>query len=74
MADISTLNGYNLKDAVARQALHGHDVYADVPLDAVFTDTNTTYAISLSGNVLTLTGSDGSTSTATFIDADTTGY
>lgn len=62
MADISKLNGYNLKDAEARRAI------ADGKL------TDTTYTISMSGNTITLTGSDGSASSITFTDADTTEY
>lgn len=68
MSDISKITtpdgtAYNLKDASARAALNGHTVGADVPADAAFSDT--TYTISISNNVITLTSSTGGTSTAT---------
>lgn len=68
MADISKIvlpngNEYNIKDATVRTALDGHTVGSNVPASAVFTDT--TYAISISSNVITLTSSTGSTSTVT---------
>lgn len=40
--------------------------------DITIQDDDTTYTLSISGNTLTLTGSDGSTSTATITDDDTT--
>ena len=67
MADISKIilpsgSEYNIKDASARTALNGHTIASNVPANALFTDT--TYTISISGNVITLTSSSGRTSTA----------
>lgn len=68
MADISKIilpsgNEYNIKDASARTALGGHTISSDVPANASFSDT--TYTISISNNIITLTSSTGSTSTVT---------
>lgn len=41
--------------------VNGHSVEKDVPADAAFTDSDTTYTLTISGTTLTLSSSDGST-------------
>lgn len=69
MADVSKIklpdnSEYNIKDA---GAIHSVKTINSQSIEGTgnITVSNTTYSISISNNVITLTGSDGSTSTVT---------
>lgn len=63
----------NVAYATNAGTVNGHTVAKDVPSNAVFTDNNTTYTLSTSGNNVTLTPSSGSVQSITVPYATTAG-
>lgn len=56
---------YHAQNANNAITVNGHSVEKDVPSDAVFTDTNTTYSMTRSGASITLTPSSGTAQSIT---------